>query len=264
MRFELEVLGVRGSMSVSTAEVTAYGGNSTCCVLRRGGDTLILDAGTGLCRLKHEKRMHLLLSHSHIDHILGIPVFSGFFDPEAEITVYGPDWEGHSIREQICRMLQPPLWPIGPESFRAKVDFRRIGAEAAVQIAGFTVRALPVRHPGAACAYRISAGGKSVVYATDAELDADDRSFIEFARDCDLLLIDGQYTEEELPARRGWGHSAMEDSALLGKSCAAGKTVLIHHATDRTDAELDALLPVIRAINPEACFARELDRYPLE
>ncbi len=263
MRWELEILGVRGSMSVSTADTLRYGGNTSCCILRRGEDTLILDGGSGLCRLRSPGRMHLLLSHSHADHLLGIPVFSGFYDPEGEITVYGPRWEGRSIREQLCCLLQPPLWPVGPESFRAKVEYRSIEGADVFSAGGFTVRALQVPHPGTACAYRISAGEKSLVYATDAELDAEDEGFLRFARGCDLLLIDGQYTREELPARRGWGHSAMEDAALIGLRCAAGLTVLTHHAPDRTDAELDALLPGLRALNPRLHFARELDRYSL-
>ena len=264
MRWELTILGVRGSMSVCTEDTARYGGNTTCCVLRRGEDTLLLDAGTGLCRMQPDKRMHLLLSHSHMDHLLGIPVFSGFYDPEGEITVSGPDWEGRSIREQVDCFLRPPLWPVTAEVFRAKTEFRGISPERPLQLGGFTVQAMPVCHPGATYAYRISAGGRSLVFATDAELDAEDEAFLRFARDCDLLLIDGQYTREELPKKRGWGHSAMEDSALLGKLCGAGSTVLIHHAPERKDAELDALLPGIQAINPRACFGRELDRYILE
>ncbi len=254
------LLGVRGSVPVSGEAHARYGGGTACVLVRMGGETILLDCGTGLLQapayLARQKKLTVLLSHPHVDHLLGLPLCPLLFDREAELRLLAVPRGGLSARDQAAALLSPPLWPVGLEAFRAKVSWEDI-AEPAFRIGAVTVEHMEGSHPGGVTVFRLSCGGTSLVYATDCEADqAGLPPLADFAGGCGLLLCDGQFTDEEYAARRGWGHSAWSMAAALSDRCGAGRTVFIHHAPDHTDGLLDEGERWLRAVHPSCSMGR--------
>ncbi len=257
---EIKLLGVRGTIPVHGEDYACFGGATGCVLVRAGEECILLDAGSGLREepfrawLKKE-RFSLLLSHSHVDHLLGFPIFPPFFDESLRCAVYLKTRTGLDARQQIRQFMAPPLWPIGPDSFRADVSFHDLPRHFA--IGDVQVETMEGRHPGGASIYKLSHEGKSLVYATDFEPEEQEEAFVGFAGDCDLLLLDAQYTDEEYSRTRGFGHSTMARSASLAARCRARQTVFIHHDPKRKDASLAALEEEFQKNDPRIRFGRE-------
>lgn len=242
-RAKVTILGARGSVPVAGERVSRYGGATACVLVELGGEVLVLDGGTGILELTRylrpeEKTLHLLLSHTHIDHILGLPAWAPLFDPSFAAHVYTATREGLSPLQQLQRLMTPPLWPVQPEQFCARMTYHTV--QGPFSVGAVEVRVLEGAHPGGCTVFRLDCGGKSVVYASDYELN--ETSFAPlaaFAKDCSLLLCDGQYTAQELERRRGFGHSAWTDAARLAARCGAARLRILHHAPWRSDEELD-------------------------
>lgn len=241
----VRLLGVRGTVPVHGSEFTQFGGGTSCVLLKAGGQGIILDAGTGLSDWAFRdfysgKQFSVLISHAHVDHLMGFPIFPPFFDPGCQCDVYLKTREGHSARRQIETLMAPPLWPVCTDAFRAALTFHDVPDTFSVGL--IRVDTMESCHPGGSTIYKITYGGVSVVYATDYEPQSTvPADFCTFARDCSLLLLDAQYTEEEYPRYRGFGHSTLERSAEISRCCDAGQTILIHHDPKRTDSQLLAL-----------------------
>lgn len=257
----VKLLGVRGTLPVHGAEFAQFGGGTSCVLVRAGGETIILDAGTGLSgrawdNFFPEKRCSLLITHAHVDHLMGFPVFPPLFDPAVRCDIYLKTREGHTAREQIEALMAPPLWPVRTDALKAAIHFH--DTEESFFLGEVQVNTMPSLHPGGSTIYKLSRGGISVVYATDYE-PADDcpDDFCAFARDCSLLLLDAQYTEDEYRNTRGFGHSTISRSAAIARRCGAGRALLIHHDPKRTDAQLWALEQSILANDPHISFGRE-------
>lgn len=254
------VLGARGSAPTEGAQVSRYGGGTSCVLVRMGGQVIVLDAGTGLMDLERalkpeDERIHLLLSHPHFDHMVGLPSCPVLYDPGRAVRIYAAPRAGLSPREQIARLMSPPLWPVGPEAFTARVSYETI--VGGFSLGPVTVDVMEGAHPGGCTVFRLSCGGTSVVYASDCELDEESTPPLsEFARDCTLLLCDGQYSIAEFSARRGYGHSSWRSTARLAAHCGAKRLLIFHHAPLRTDAELDAARPLLAELFSPGAFAR--------
>lgn len=249
------ILGVRGTAPISGAVYQTYGGATSCILVEMGGQQILLDAGSGLLSIKHilgdqKKSLHVLLSHPHLDHLEGLTGCPVFFEPDSTVTIHAVPRSGLSALEQIEALFSPPLWPVGIRAFAADIS--------AVDILSPTFYIGPVRvdwregsHPGGCAMFRLTYQETSIVYATDFEQDMGaDEGLCEFARDCDLLLCDGEYTKEELVLRRGFGHSTWEFAAEIGKACGAGQTRIVHHSLYRTDAELNRILDLLSHTYP--------------
>ncbi len=248
--------GVRGSVPVHGADYAAYGGATSCTVVRAGNETIILDAGTGLCHAAvSTDRFAVLLSHAHADHIMGLPMFSPLFDKTGKGSIYLRTREGCSGREQIEKLMSPPLWPVNTSAFAADVRFCDIAHRFTV--GDVTVETLEVCHPGGCTAYRLTYGGKSLVYATDLEARDTEDAFAAFAKGCDLLLLDAQYTEEEYTRTKGFGHTSLPRSIALAEECCAENTIFIHHDPRRTDAVLSAWDKELGRTHPRMHFGRQ-------
>lgn len=253
-------LGTRGTISVEGTEFSRYGGATACALLRLGGLNFVLDAGTGLLHLEsqlaeHEKELHLMISHPHYDHIIGLPPTPLLYDPSYHFNIYAQSRRGLSPEQQIALLMHPPLWPVGPEAFKANVRYHTLVSD--FSIGEVSVRLLNGAHPGGSTVFRFDWRGRSVVYASDYELDEKSRApLADFAKDCTLLLCDGQYTEEEFEPYRGFGHSTWQAAAALSQDCGAKLLRILHHAPWRTDAQLDAATPDLQRICVGAAFAR--------
>jgi phosphoribosyl 1,2-cyclic phosphodiesterase len=238
-----------------------YGGNTSCVeVTLASGETLILDAGTGIRTLGFSlppdmPRINILLTHLHLDHIQGLMFFPPCFRAESTIRIWGPSSPEASLEARIARYISAPLSPVEVRELPCDVSF--LDAPASEwSIGGATIRAEAVTHRGPTLGYRITDGdGTTLCYIPDHEpalgsplhdLDAEWISGYNLARDADLLIHDCQYTDEEYPGHEGWGHSAVNDAITFARRVAAKRTLLFHHDPLHTDGFLDDLHGIAR------------------
>ena len=260
MKEQVVILGTRGSVPVSGPDYLGYGGGTTCVLVRLAGQPLVLDAGTGILDLPGylrdgERDLPLLLSHPHADHLLGLPMCPLAFDRRRRLDVYTAHHGGLDGEAQIRALMAPPLWPVGPDKLPARVCFHTLKASQA--IGPVRVDTMDGDHPGGVTVFRLSGGGKRVVFATDCTLSEGLLPALTgFARGCDLLLIDGQYSPEEWESNSRFGHSTWIDAVRLGAACGAAQVRVIHHHPARTDRELDGAASQLTDIHPGCAFAR--------
>ncbi len=257
---QIKLLGVRGSVPVHGPAFSHFGGATSCALLRAGSENFILDAGTGLSGAAFQafcpgKQFTMLMTHSHVDHLMGFPIFSPLFDRGYTGQVYLKTRQGADARAQIEALMAPPLWPIRTNAIQADLTFCDV--PDSFNVGNVRVDTFELNHPGGCTAYKLSFGGASVVYATDMEPTGVDEAFLSFAAGCDLLLLDAQYLEEEYPRTRGFGHSTLLRSAELSARCGAANTIFIHHDPTRTDAQLLELERSVQGSDPRIRFGRE-------
>ena len=256
--------GTRGSIASAGPDTVAYGGNTSCIELEAAdGTVLILDAGTGVRRVGdtyHEpRRLDILLTHLHMDHIQGLGFFGPFFRDDFDVHIWGPPSTTQDLRTRLTRYLSPPLFPVRLRDVAARLQLHDVPAEP-FQLGGLTVCARTVIHPGPTLGYRVSDGRATVVYLPDHEPALGTGSFPdapewtsghELARSADLLIHDAQYTPEEYAQRQGWGHSRTGDAVGLAAQAEARRLVTFHHDPAHDDEELDAMLEEARGLAPD-------------
>jgi phosphoribosyl 1,2-cyclic phosphodiesterase len=240
-----------------------YGGNTSCVEVRSPNDDLIiLDAGTGIRalgqRLEPDTTAHVFLTHRHSDHVIGLPHFAPLFDASRTVRIACGNADAATTRALIDTLLSPPLFPPLP-SLLDRLDVRTIADGAPADVASrCLVHRFPARHPGEAAVFRVDdAKGAGVAYAPDNELDyaSTDPEVIAWRRGLTLalhgvpvLVHDAMYTEAELSAHRGWGHSSALEATRFAMECVAGLLVLFHHHPDRSDEEMDAIVQECRQL----------------
>lgn len=251
----VKVWGCRGSVPTPGPRTVECGGNTSCVeVSFRDGRMLILDAGTGIRELgdvlfgRGASRIHILLTHLHLDHIEGLRFFAPLWDGSVAVDVWGPPSPVHSLEERIARSFSPPLFPIDLGDVPAQVTFRDVPREPWT-LEGARVTAALVAHPGPTVGYRIEADGRTLAYIPDHEpalTGIGDRSIdwisgAVIAQDADLLLHDAQYFEDQYQERIGWGHSSVADAVAYGRAVGARRTMLFHHEPQHSDTVLSGL-----------------------
>jgi phosphoribosyl 1,2-cyclic phosphodiesterase len=251
---KLKVWGARGSVPAPGPEMNRYGGNTSCVELELSdGSMLIIDAGTGIRSLgvgiaKSLPRIHILLTHLHLDHIQGLMFFAPCFQSESEITIWGPSSPEASLEERIARYISAPLSPVEVRELPCGISFRDT-PPSEWEIGPATIHAEAVTHRGPTLGYRINDGdGTTLTYISDHEpglgaplesLEPEWISGYDLARDADLLIHDCQYTDEEYPEHVGWGHSRLSDTLLFARRVEAQQLLLFHHDPLHSDAFLD-------------------------
>ncbi len=259
--------GTRGSIPTPGSETVRYGGNTACVEVRtRSGVLLILDCGSGIRPLGHallkeiEPPIHgtILLSHTHWDHIQGLPFFGPAFAKQNRFTMYGPAGE-RGLIETLEGQMTFSYWPVGLDQFAAQMSYVNMN-EGELHIEDVVIKSQYLNHPGVTQAYRIEADGAVLVYATDHEpftpqlyrsnarpglissvLHEGDRRHAAFLSGADLIIHDAQYTEDEYAAKHGWGHSPIPYVIEMAKLAGAEQLALFHHDPERGDGALDDL-----------------------
>ena len=252
--------GTRGTLPRAGAAFAGYGGDTACLAVHMGGEAIFLDAGSGIANAALPGRpATVLLSHAHIDHILGLPFLlsaleGGRAEGRPRLQIYLKNRCGRTAAEQLAAYVAPPLWPAPLEEFPGAAVHSL--PDGPFSIGPVRVDTMEGCHPGGCTVYRLSCGGQSLVYCTDFEhAPAQKKALVRFADGCDLLVYDAQFTNEEYHAHRGWGHSTWETGEEIARRCGAKAAKLFHHSPHRTDDELDALAK--RLTLPGCSFAKQ-------
>jgi phosphoribosyl 1,2-cyclic phosphodiesterase len=244
--------GVRGSIACPEPEMLRYGGNTSCLEVRCGEHLLIFDAGTGLRPLGRKLAegeavdADLFLSHTHFDHVSGLPFFGPAFMPKNRFRF----WAGHlevqglELCDVLCEMMMPPLFPVPIEIFKADIAYKDfVAGETLTPRPGITLRTAPLNHPNGATGYRIEYGGRSVCYVTDTEHNDNgpDQKICELIAGADMVIYDSTYTDEEYPKFKGWGHSTWEEGIRVCEAAGAKRLVIFHHDPSHDDTFMDGI-----------------------
>jgi len=250
---QLKIWGCRGSVPTPGPDTVAYGGNTSCVEIVLGGeDALVLDAGTGIRALGNDllrrgtRRIHLFLTHLHLDHLEGLRFFAPLWDENVTLEIFGPRSPVLSLRDRILRAFSPPLFPLDLRDVPARVSFHDLPGQPWTGD-GISLRADLVLHPGPTLGFRVEARGASVAYLPDHEpalagIEGRSSDWISagaLARDADLVLHDAQYIGDEYAARIGWGHSSVEDAVAFCEAVDARRLMLFHHDPERSDRDLE-------------------------
>jgi phosphoribosyl 1,2-cyclic phosphodiesterase len=246
--------GTRGSLATPGPETVAFGGDTSCVAVTASdpGHLVILDAGSGIRRLglnvpDDVRRIDVLLSHLHLDHILGLGFFAPLFRPGLRVTIWAPP-SGTSLLDRLGRYLSPPLFPVRLRDLSCQLRLREVG-EQRFRRGDFRITAASIIHPDTAVGYRLEAGGRSVAYLPDHEpvlspsfpLRPRWTSGAALADGADLLIHDAQYTADEYPGHMGWGHSSVEHAVDFATLAGAHRLVLFHHDPSHDDRALEQL-----------------------
>jgi len=248
--------GTRGSIATPGPETMRYGGDTSCVeVTGAAGHVLVLDAGTGIRRLGASldpgvRDVDVLLTHLHLDHIVGLGFFGPLFRPEVAVRIWAQPSSFVSLLERLGRYLSPPLFPVRVRDLGPHVELRET-PNGPFRCGPFEVTAEPVIHPDPALGFRVSEDGVSLAYIPDHEPALGGPGFARagqwtsgwaIARDADLLIHDAQYTSTEYADRLGWGHSAVSDAVAFAELAGARRLALFHHDPGHADETVDGLL----------------------
>jgi phosphoribosyl 1,2-cyclic phosphodiesterase len=248
--------GTRGSLATPDPEMVRFGGNTSCVEVRASsGTVLILDAGTGIRRLGRSlepvpRRMDILLTHLHMDHIQGLGFFGPLFQPGIEVHIWGPGSVEQSLEQRLARYLSPPLFPVHLRAVPSQLHLHELSEEK-MDIGSFQVTLEYVCHPNPTVGYRISDGDSIVTYLPDHE-PALGMSVIPsmpewtsgypLAAGADLLIHDAQYNDEEYPEHVGWGHSSMTQACDFAELCGVRMLAPFHHDPSHSDRDIDRMV----------------------
>jgi ribonuclease BN (tRNA processing enzyme) len=253
---EIHFWGTRGSVPTPQRAMQEYGGN-TSCVEVRGSDprhVVVLDAGTGICTLgaalaPDVNRVDVLLTHLHMDHILGLGFFGGLFRPGLEVHVWGPASTVFDLRSRLTRYLSPPLFPVRLRELPCQLTLHDTPL-GSFELPGIRVDAGLVCHPGPTVGYRLDDGHSTLAYLPDHEPALAARRFPErpewtsgydLAVGVDVLVHDAQYDDDEYESHFGWGHSSISHALGLASLVGARHLVPFHHDPGHDDIALDRL-----------------------
>ncbi len=259
--------GTRGSLAKPGPATIRYGGNTSCVEVRSDSGTLVLlDCGTGshdlgqqLCRDgAGSVNGHLLISHTHWDHIQGIPFFAPLFVPGNHWDIYGPKGLSQSLRATLAGQMEHTYFPVGLDQFEASISYHDL-VEGTFSVGDIKVTTRYLNHPALTLGYRLEADGASIVYCCDHEPHAaelasgevaiagGDRRYADFVAGADLVIHDAQYTASQFPAKVGWGHSSVEYAVRISMDAGVKTVALTHHDPLRDDAAVDRIIEDVKA-----------------
>jgi phosphoribosyl 1,2-cyclic phosphodiesterase len=260
--------GVRGSIACPGQATVRYGGNTSCVEIRCGDRLLVFDGGTGLRLLgktlgagAQAIDFDLFFSHTHLDHIEGIPFFAPCHKRGNRIRI----WAGHllpqhTIKGVLDKMMSAPLFPVPVEALKAAIEFHDFTAgETLAPHPGVKLVTAPLNHPNGATGYRLEFGGKSVAYITDNEYrpGENNATVLKLMHKADIAIYDCTYSEAEYPEHKGWGHSTWEEGVRLASAAEVRQFVIFHHDPDHDDAAMDKIAAAAVKLRPGTVVAQE-------
>jgi phosphoribosyl 1,2-cyclic phosphodiesterase len=270
--------GVRGSIASPGPATVRYGGNTTCIEIRTDDNELIiLDAGTGLFPLSQTLlaemplKANIFLSHSHWDHIQGLPFFIPNFIPGNVLRLHGAydPVSGKGVEQVMGVQLQYSYFPVLEAELRGATEYITLTPNQSIQVGSATVTPYLLNHPVINFGYRIESHGKSVFFTGDHEppyniydptdadyaeyqsfVDEKNEAILEAMRGVDVLIADSSYTAQEYPAKQGWGHGTFATSIQAAQQAGARVLYCTHHEPTRGDDALEQVFAQALAANP--------------
>ena len=263
--------GVRGSMPLSDARYTSFGGATTCVLVDNGENgRLLFDAGTGLRTLQpllaaadEQQPVLMLFTHYHLDHLMGLPNFAPLYDPARSFLIAAPPCDGVTAEQAVRRIVAPPFWPA---PFRAHLHFHTLPAtcgETPFRHGPFDVRWCAVHHCNGCHAYRVDerGSGASLVFATDLEWSSSSGperdALVRLCREpapVDVLIMEGHHDARSLA---GWGHSTWQEAVQLARTVSARQLVITHLSPEDDDLVLAEREQRLRGLMPAARLGRQ-------
>ncbi len=261
-RMQARFWGTRGSIAAPGPGTNHFGGNTSCVELTTpSGEVLVLDCGTGARSLGNRLlsatsgplSATILLTHTHWDHIQGFPFFAPLFQPENRFKVYGPEGAHSSLRDVLAGQMEHHYFPVELDQLAAPISYEDL-CEGTYEIDGVRVRAQQMNHPSPTLGYRVEADGRAICYLCDHEpyneniwrdgaspgrmesiLEAGDLRHAEYMQGADVVIHEAQYTPQEYPSKRHWGHSTYVYVVQLAALAGVGRLFLTHHDPTHDD-----------------------------
>jgi phosphoribosyl 1,2-cyclic phosphodiesterase len=258
--------GVRGSYASPGNEYARYGGHTPCLEVRAGEHLIIIDAGTGLGPLgahlgQHApKTVNILLSHLHLDHVMGLPFFKPALFKDRTIRLHCGNLGGKTAKMALNRLFSPPIFPVTLAELPGHIKHVGFRAGETVTLnASIAVRTILLNHPSGATGYRVDHGGRSICYLSDLEHTKPwpDPALAAFVQDADLVIYDAMFSEHEYSVCHGWGHSTWNAGLELAKAAGVKAFAIFHLHPRHDDNHMDEVERQAQAIFPGAFVARQ-------
>lgn len=272
--------GVRGSIPTPGPSTNFYGGNTSCVELQADGETLVLDAGSGIRQLGEKLieeaggaplNLHLLISHTHWDHIQGFPFFRPAYQPPNRIRLVGYSGVRHDLHKVMDAQMDDEYFPVSMSEMRAEINVQQVGE--VFHCGPVKGHAFFSNHPGKCSGFRFDTSAGAVVYVPDNELNEAGQAthmpmetaahlrkrFVETVSGARVLIHDAQYTHAEYEQRVGWGHSCVEDTVEMAGEAGVERLILFHHDPTRSDAGVNKLVAMGRAIVEKRGWSMRVD-----
>jgi phosphoribosyl 1,2-cyclic phosphodiesterase len=266
--FLVKFLGVRGSVPCASSKFEKYGGNTSCVLVHVGHSLIIFDAGSGIkdageyvCH-HHIKKVHLFLTHLHLDHILGMPFFKPIWNKDIDVIIYcGTAQPFGGLSDALASFFTPPYFPISFDKWPANItciDFKSV--ETYCLEGEVVVETCPLTHPNGSIGYKVSYKQKAVCYITDHEHGNQivDKHLEEFIQEADMMIYDASYDDCKYEqGHKGWGHSTWQKACELMEKSSVKQVALFHHDPDLDDGEMDILKCEIESLYDNVFIAHE-------
>ena len=254
--------GVRGSIPTSSHETVRYGGHTSCvCVRVEGGPPLVFDMGTGArllgkaLRAEGVEKVYVAMSHTHVDHMMGLPYFEPIFDLSCDVHMGFPASSSAEARERVGRYLNGIFHPLNLADLGSNLKFHGVPSGETIRVGPYTLSTIRLVHPGGTLGYRVSVGERSMCYLTDTGPLAQpgeglmagkgptkmEAELLDFASQTDLMVMDTCFDQDQYHHHLSWGHAYPEYAVAVGEAAGVKEVVLFHHNPDASDDSLDAL-----------------------
>ena len=243
---------MRGSIPTPGPTTVRYGGNTSCVEVRAGGEIILLDAGTGLRALGRSLlsefkgqplNLTMLLTHTHWDHIQGLPFFGPIYNSRCRLRILGCEGTRKGLVNALTGQMESTYFPVPFNKLPSNIEIEEL-KDFNFNIGPVCVRAMRANHPGLCVGYRLFSADSRIAFFPDTEprTGGKDQAMINFLRDVDLLILDSQYDSAEYRQHRGWGHGCVDDSVALALQAGVKQLCLFHHDPDHDDKRIAGLV----------------------